>query len=419
MDNTIIAARLQDINEGLVRQSGGLVETHFRKSKKLGAATRICSLIRGTDVVSEYEALLAACGELGIVADTVDAALTELQEVDYVTLHRAGGEIQKIEERIPLLDTRYAAIGQRWLDSKPSEIEVAALQVVDDLLLSPARERTIVQKLSLDAKAFGIIRDIGDTGDFYKTYRSPEDGSTIAFSPLYHDENPEKLLALIDAFPDEDVTEHLRQIRAKQGQPVEAVADPVLIHAIRTGCLPTPTVTSTAGSKRFMFTPLRGVGKLEKCLLEKARAIVACVRYGEHFAGITRVQYPQLILSALQTRKVIGPHSEIKDQYVLLQKLGVGRIARDPTHRTRYNFHLYDTDENLKALELAIQYLTVLEVVKGDPKEADARQLLLPGTYGSPTKTRMELRQVKETRLSADSIDKLNHLIIGGSSGIH
>jgi hypothetical protein len=419
LDPTIVAARLQDINEGLVRQSGGLVETHFRKSKRLGAAARICSLIRGSDVVSEYEALLAACGELGIIADTVDLALSELQEVGYVTLHRAGGEIRKIEERIPLLGARYAAIGQRWLDSKPSEIEMAAVSVVDDLLLAPNRERTIVQKLGLDSKTFGIIRDVGDTGDFYKTYQSPVDGSTISYSPLYHDENPGKLIALMDAFPHEDVTEHLRRIRTYQGKPIDAVTDPVLVQAIRTGCIPTPTVNSTAGPKRFMFTPLQGVGKLEKCLLEKARAIVACVRYGEHFAGITRIFDPRMILSRLQSRKVIGPHSEIKDQYVLLQKLGVGRIARDPQHRNRYNFHLLDTDENLKALDLAIQYLTVQEVVKGNPKEADARQLLLPGIYGSPTKTRMELRQVQETKLSADSINKLNHLIIGGSSGIH
>jgi hypothetical protein len=67
---------------------------------------------------------------------------------------------------------------------------------------------------------------------------------------------------------------------------------------------------------------------------------------------------------------------------------------------------------------MAIQYLTVKEVVKGDPHEAAAKQLLLPGSYASPTKTRMEVRAVKETRMSNSSINTLNHLIIGGSGGI-
>jgi hypothetical protein len=418
MNKTVAAARLQDINEGLVRQSGGLVEAHYRKSKRFGAAARVCNLIRGRDVVTDYNALVAACGELGIGADTLDAALRELQEVGYVTLHPSGGEIQKIEERIPLLSDRFEAIAERWRDSKPSDIEIVTLRILDDLLISPHRSREICQKYGIGHQDFDVIRDVGTTGEFIRTYRSPKDGSEIAFSPLYHDENPEKVIQLIDAFPEEDVIGILRSIRDYQGKPTDSVANPVLVTAIQSGCIPTPTVNSTKGAKRFMFTPLQGVGKLEKALLEKARAIVACVRYGEHYAGVTRIFNPLLILYRLRDRKVIGPHSEIGQQYVLLQKLGIGMIRLAPGYQSRFNFHLLDTDENLRALDMAIQYLTVKEVVKGDPKEGDARQLLMPGVYGSPTKTRMDLQHVKETQLGASSISKLHHLIIGGSSGI-
>lgn len=418
LDDTTTTARLQDINEGLVRQSGGLVESHFRKSKRFGAAARICNLIRGCDVVSDYNSLVASAGELGIVADTVDAALRELEEIGYVTVYRSGGDTQKIEERIPLLDDRFAAIGEKWSDSNPSEIERATIHLLDDLLLTPNRSRTICKAHGLESNAYDIIRDVGSTGEFLKTYASPVDGSEIAYSPLYHDENPVKIIELIDNFPDEDVVAVLRSIRDYQGKPIDAVTDPILRAAIETGCLPTPTVNSTKGAKRFMFTPLQGVGKLEKALLEKARAIVACVRYGEHFAGVTKIRYPKLILERLKDRKQIGPHSEVKDQYVLLQKLGVGVIKPATGHSHRFVFHLLDTEENLRALDMAIQYLTVHEIVKGDPKEEDARQLLLPGVYGSPVKTRMDIRQVKETTLSASSVSRLHHLIIGGSSGI-
>jgi hypothetical protein len=162
---------------------------------------------------------------------------------------------------------------------------------------------------------------------------------------------------------------------------------------------------------------VRGVGKLEKSLLEKARALVACVRYGQHFAGVTRIKFPLLILEKLRTRKCLNAHSEILRQYSVLHKFGVGRITKNRFYTDRYNFDLIDNEENMRALDLAIQYLTVKEVTKTDPKIDEARQLLLPGIYGSHTNTRMSLRDVRTTEMSELSINQLNHLIIGGSSG--
>ncbi len=421
MDDKIICARLEEINEGLCGQTGGITETHFRKSKRLGAAVRIANLIKGQDVIKNYDFLLAAAGELRIPADTLDKALEELEEIGYVTLHRSGNDIAKVEERIPLLTEQYASIGEKWRDGNPSDIETTAITIVDDLMIAPQKEHRLVAKYGLDHKSFQIITDVGKTGTFYRSYKSPVDGSTIGYSPLYHDENPEKFISLFERFPDEDVSSKIKEIRKCQGLPIEKINDPVLIEAIRIGCIPTPSVNSTSGKKLFAFTPLQGVGKLEKTLLEKARAIVSCVRYGQHFAGITRIAEPLDILLALKSRKRIGSHTEILRQYALLHKLGVGKISKDTIHAGRYIFHLLDTQDNMRALELAIQYLTMRDVIKRDSSANRAKQLLLPGFsggYGSTTTTRMALRTVRATQMSKSSIDALNHLIIGGSSGI-
>ncbi len=420
MDAKIITARLQDINEGLLRQLGGITETYFRKSKRLGAAIRICNLIKGRDVISQYDVLCAAAGELGIPADTVDKALNELEEIGYVSLTRSGGEVTKIEERVPLLDAQYAQIGEKRKASKPSEIEQSTIELVDDLIVSPRRERDLIKKHGLDAKTFELITDVGKAGVFIASYKSPADGSEIAYSPLYHDENPEKALKLFDEFADENVSEKLRSIWKYLGMPTDAVKDPVILQAIKIGCLPTPSVRSSKGLKHFAFTPLEGVGKFEKWLLEKARAILACVRYGQHFASITRIGDPMLILGALRTRKRIGSHSEILKQYALLHKLGVGRISPDRSSPGRYTFHMIDTPENMKALEMAVQYLTITEPSRTDSKLDSAMQLFLPGiagAYGTPAKTRYDVVRVEATGLSEASISKLNHLLIGGSSG--
>jgi len=421
MKDKIIASRLEEINEGLCSQTGGMTEIYFRKSKRLGAAARIANLIKGQDVITNYEFLLAAAGELRIPADTLEKSLSELEEIGYVTLHKSAGDISKIEERVPLLEEQYGAIGEKWRESDPCEIEKAAIDLIDDLMIAPQRERDLIRKHSLDRKTFSIITDVGKTGTFYSAYKSPVDGSVIGFSPLYHDENPEKLITLFDKYPEENVSKKIREIRNYQGLPIDKIVDDVIIEAVKIGCIPTPSVNSSAGEKFFAFTPLQGVGKLEKALLEKARAIIACVRYGQHFATVTRIFDPLLILNRLQSIKKIGAHSEILKQYALLHKLGVGKIARDRYHSDRFNFHLIDTEENMRAMELAVQYLTIKEVVKQDSCAGKAKQLLLPGfegSYGSTTTTRMSCRTIKPTEMSSDSIDALNHLIIGGSSGI-
>jgi hypothetical protein len=54
------------------------------KSKRPGAW--LCNVLRGHDVINDYEMLAAAAGKLGILVDTLDRALGELQEIGYVTL---------------------------------------------------------------------------------------------------------------------------------------------------------------------------------------------------------------------------------------------------------------------------------------------------------------------------------------------
>lgn len=371
-------------------------------------------------MIDQYDMLCAATGELGIPADTVDKALTELEEIGYVKLTRSAGDITKIEERVPLLDSQYTQIGEKWQAGKPSEIEKATVEVLDDLLVAPRRERDLMIKHNLDERAFRLITDVGKTGTFLSSYKSPINGSDIAFSPLYHDENPEKFLKLFSDYPEEDVSTKLRSIRDYQGKPTEIITDPIILQAIKIGCIPTPSVKSSGGLKYFAFTPLEGVGKLEKGLLDKARAILACVRYGQHFATVTRVADPLIILQAFRRRKKIGSHSEILQQYALLHKMGIGVISPDPSYRDRYTLNLLDTPENIRALDMAIQYLTIAEPARADTKLPSAQQLLFPGiagSYGTPSRTRYDVVNIQPTSMSESSISKLNHLLIGGSSG--
>ena len=83
-----------------------------------------------------------------------------------------------------------------------------------------------------------------------------------------------------------------------------ADANRIVVEAMAMGLLPSPQVDSFGGRRRFAFTPYQGqiaLTESERAVLQKARAVVACIRYGEHFGTITKVDDPEAIVGALQT----------------------------------------------------------------------------------------------------------------------
>lgn len=47
---------------------------------------------------------------------------------------------------------------------------------------------------------------------------------------------------------------------------------------------------------------MKGIGPEEKSILNKARAILACVRYGEHYGSITKITEPKILVEMLKIR---------------------------------------------------------------------------------------------------------------------
>ncbi len=276
----------------------------------------------------------------------------------------------------------------------------------------PRKATEIKDKYNLDASALDIVRDIGENSGALGHYESPVDGQEIWYSPIYWEEKPGAIFRLAERFPEHEIANAFQKVKQHQGMSEDRVSDQVLIEAIAMGCLPTPAVTSTGGRKHFLFTPIEGLKMTEKDIGLKAMAIVSCVRYGQEYAQITRIKFPPgVILQALLNRRQIGPHSEILTQYSPLVKLGVGRIEKAPLDQ--YTFHLIDTEENIRALQLAIALVTIGEPAYSDEEVATARQLLLPGSWDHPAKVRVTHR--RSPRYSPTTNERI-HLIISGVS---
>ncbi len=416
MDNHVIGIRLHDVNQGLVVVSGGLVNRYYRSTKLMGAVAQISGLLAGQQQVG-YEKLLVAVGELSIDDSLMDKALDEMQQLDFVRVTRRISGNHTIDIKVPLVGNRYNDIGQRWKDLNPSEIEGIFLQLVNNLAATPRYRDEIYARHDIRGTAEGdIIKDVLTSASVLGSYISPSNGQEILFSPLYWEDNPEKISTLAGKHELEDVCKAIESVRSYQGLPEANVTDSVILSVSETGLLPVTTVNSSAGSKRFLFTPVQGIKKLDKSVLEKAFAIISSIRYGQHHAQITKLRYGAAdLLKILKDRKQIGPHSEILGEYSPLVNLMVGRVVEGPSER--YTFYLEDTDENMRALEIAIELASIGETVPRTKQLTAAAKLLLPpGTFREPARTRLNLRQ--SVKASDPAMKRISDIISGVSPDV-
>jgi hypothetical protein len=396
-------------------KTGGLL-SRVKTTRIVGACAQLATVIKDQEVIENYEQLEAAAGEIGIDELMLERCLKDMEEIEFVRLKKTGDEVKRIDVKVPLLDGIYGRLGELWSVRKPSDFETVAVALLDEIATMPQKATGIQKRYGLGVKEMEALKDLGAAGSYLGTYKSRKDGEEVWYSPLHWDEKPEQILRLTEKFPAHEISEAFRTVRDYQGKPSEGIKEGSLTEAIALGCLPTCAVKSTAGKKHFVFTPVANIGLQEKSILTKARALLACVRYGENFGSITRIKDPAVLLGALKVKGHLRPHTEILRQYETLRDLGVGRIERDTVHSDRYWFHLIDNAENKKALDLAIQMLQIGDVVREVKGSEKARQLLLPGVFEHPTAVRSEHMTKERIIYSLKTVEVVNDLIRGVSS---
>ncbi|RLG99388.1 hypothetical protein DRO38_07775, partial [Candidatus Bathyarchaeota archaeon] len=337
-----IGIRCQDIQTSLQDISLGPLISETENIRLLGMAERLAIHIRGVDVIDDYKKLKYVAGQFGIDSLILPRVLETLEEIGWVRVQKRAGEIVKVEESVPYFKDVYSEVGEYYNSTPHSEIEDAIIETTDKLALSPINEETI--KKELGKKLYKIVLDIGKSGKFIEEYDSPDTEEKILYSPIYWVENPkmlEEIYKLLKQFGAENVIRILREIQNYQGRPLTdrlfktekgslSQDDQILFELIKRGIILAPQVDSFRGRKSFAFTPYPEISIEEKVILEKAMAILACVRYGEHFGLITKIKYPEAILDKLlNPPHIIGPHTEIRKQYAILVGRGIGRIFPD------------------------------------------------------------------------------------------
>lgn len=391
MDKLNIGLRAQDFHEGLRETKAfGPKEAYFEKTLRIGKAAVLAMHIRGLQYVDDYTALKFAAAQLGIGGSELPVILRELEEIDFVRVKCPRAEIERVDIRVPEFRPGYEDLGARWEDLNPSEIERASVETLQNLMQIPKREADLVQSLGLGQTEYSILRDVMRDGQLLRAQTLS--GEKIAYTPLAVDNDPTTYLQWCDEFPSE-VTEALKILIDCQGLPV---SDPIisgnaaLDDAIQTGVLMPVTVDGATGVREFVFAPRGGLTPQERVILDKARAILACVRYGQRFAAGKQISFPRLILERLRDYKRFKRgHPDLHTQYSLLVEKVIGHLFDEGGGY--WNFEVYDTEENMKALEVAIDMLEIGETPTAKINLAAKRALLAPSSYLGPIPSRTRL----------------------------
>jgi len=369
-------------------------------TRMVGMAASLASLVRGQDVISDAVALKT------IVADQLDISpyafvpvIETLERAGMIDdVRRLGHKIVSFTENVPFHQSLYDRLGESWRDDEPSQIEQEMLAVVDRLATSPVPAEELESELGLDRGDIPRLLEVGKASELIKGI-TLIDGEVL-YSPFFGFENPELLASLLEEHGTGRVADDLAAVRAHQGLPLDDAAYPALADAISRGFILAPSVITPNGREQpfaaLPYLPDTTLLTVRKTVLEKALAVLACVRCGEHFGGATRTLFPARVLTALldaNRNYQLSPHSSHKRQYQMLYRM---QIVDFVPSGDWVSPKLIVTPDNLEAVRLARDLLTYGEPLEGRAGDDEARGLLsLKSPYQAPLQTVSRRRNQK------------------------
>lgn len=412
-DNISIGVKIHDIHHGLIQSTGAIVESEYAFLKELGIAIQIATTIKDHETINDLKPFYAASGELKIPRQLANVGLDHLEKLGFVRLKYQTGKniINRVDVLVPDLPKIYNAFGEYFTSENDSRISTLTVEILERLSAFPHKEKEIISSLGISPIERDLIFDVGRSSSLLDSYTSPTDSESIIYSPLYWDDNPNAIFKLLKEHSSDDFLKTVEEVKKYQGLPDGKFNEKIIRDAISLGCLPTLSVSSTSGLKKFIFTPRAGVGKVEKELLHKARVLISCVRYGENFAGITKIYAPERLIDALARRGFLKGHSESLKQYEPARNLGLVKLI--PTAGSRYEVHFIDNEENKKVVQMAIDMIQIGETSKFDDSEETAKKILIPGNILHPTQTRTQVMQDKPVAKTSSTTKRVNDLLRG------
>lgn len=397
--------RCQDVHAGLrnIDPNSGIL-TPLTETQKIGMAASLASIIRGQDVVDDAQALRAVAAEqLDVSPFAFNDVVYSLERIGFIAnIKTASNKILTFSENVPYYTNLYEGLGAAWREGAPTALEQQVVLLVDGLAAAPIPVEELAGRLGLDATDLPQLLEVTDESHLVKIIELPD--GKMAYSPFMGFEKPDAIADLVQEHGTHELADAFATIRGEQGMPVSK-AGPVIASAVDNGLILAPSIQTPDGTQEaFAALPYsvdRTLLRERKPILDKALAVIACLKCGEYYGGATSLERAQLVrvINKLldPNRGFLPPHSSHRRQYALLHRMGILRFDPDPKPGGTWVLPVFiNSEDNRAALELAKDLLTFGESIDNRVGDEEARQALALGSqYVSPMQTVGRVRQKK------------------------
>lgn len=417
--------RCQDVHSGLrnVDPNSPLLGP-LNDTRVVGMAATLAGLIRGRDVIEDAQALMqVAAHQLDVQMLSFNQVIVLLENAGYVEgVQRRGEKITTFTENIPYYDDLYTTLGEFWRDRAPTELEQQLLLVVDGLSQAPVPLELLEKTYGLDSAALPDLLEVGTGAGLVRTLRTID--GDIAYSPFFGFENPQTLEELVVQHGTDQLIAEFAAVRAKQGLELAPGSYPLLSQAVAGGLVMAPSVRLPDGTTRaFAAMPYisdKNLLTARKPVLDKALAVLACLRCAENYAEYNTLS-PEALVSVINklldpNRGFLNPNSAHRRQYELMRNAGLIIFAPDSMPGGSWVTPTFvDTPDNRDALVLARDLITHGELIERRVDDSVARMTLEAGNnYRAPMQTSHRMRNQAE--LSPQHFERIFEKAMGRSA---
>ncbi|KSU55034.1 hypothetical protein [Microbacterium enclense] len=401
MDNFTEGLRCQDVTAGLRNlhpMDASLAA--LSETQRVGMAAGVAALIRGQDVVEDASNLRTIVAEqLDVPAVAFNSVIDTLEQAQLVTdVKRAGQRVVSFSEKVPFYSDLYTRLGGAWREAAPSGLEQQVLLLVDSLAKSPIARDDLVDRVGLDSGDLDTVLEV--TTESQLVQRISLGSDEVLYSPFFGFEQPAYVAEVVRNHGAGELADAFEMVRGEQGLSL-ARGGEVIADAVKRGLLMAPSVELPNGSNEsFAVLPYSLDLRLlreRKPVMDKALAVIACLRTAQHHGGYSNLTAPALVnaIDKLLREGRLNPHSSHERQYRTLNRAGLLRFGPDTMPGGKWVVPiLIDTPDNREALTLARDLITHGESMiarQGTPSTLQ----MLDGSdpYSSPIQTVHRMRQ--------------------------
>lgn len=420
LDKKQVAEFAFDIQNG----AGSLDIPDFDKLRDIGMAAALAVHIRGLGEI-DYEVLRKVSNHyFDIPSGVLKTILNILAEVEFIELIGTKTNIKTIIPKIPRFQDIYTIMGSYSEPGDFNEHEQAILEILGELYKKPDNKDKLLNNSGIEKEVFKRCVKIGSECGFIREHRARE--KTILVSPYYFADNFDALADMVAKSGASEIENVLTIIRNNQGWPlslieqklklgetkISEIQKSLIITLASEGVLKPPTIKLPTGSESFIFTPPPGASRLNASnreIYERAMALVSSVRKGQLLAKKYPILFPLKILEALKDKGYLSSNSEADIQYNNLVFLKVAYLKA--TSNNKWELHLRNTEENILALDLAIDILRTGKISNMEVNNEARIALSKDEQYIQSIIGASELRVRKKQEINEDAAAEFEKLL--------